>query len=185
MAKEAKSFPTTYAQMGTEELMDIYAAAPDRLNAALTKLNVRELQVRPEPDKWSIQEVALHMTDAEIIGAARIRQVAAESGSALADYDASKWTEVFDYRELESKEFYAMLILFDSLRLNTLKIFQRAENTTWNNVGHHPKWGEVTLRQLLELYADHSERHLSQIIEVRQAINKPIDFPILLPDRLF
>ena len=185
MTTAAKQFPDTYAHMTTDELMNIYAAAPDRLNMALGKLNVRELQVRPAAEKWSIQEIALHMTDAEIIGAARIRQVMAESGSALADYSASKWADAFDYRELESKEFYAMLILFDSLRLNTLKIFQRAQNKDWQNMGHHPKWGQVTLRQLLELYADHSERHLSQILEARQAINKPIEFPLLLPNRLF
>jgi hypothetical protein len=45
--------------------------------------------------------------------------------------------------------------------------------------------GEVTLRQLLELYADHSERHLDQIQAVRIALSKPTALPELLPNRLY
>jgi hypothetical protein len=43
----------------------------------------------------------------------------------------------------------------------------------------------VTLRNLLELYADHSERHVAQIVERRERLGVPVDLAPLLAERLY
>jgi hypothetical protein len=43
----------------------------------------------------------------------------------------------------------------------------------------------MSLRNLLELYADHGERHLDQILDCRARMGKQLDLPSLLPRRLF
>ena len=185
MAQTSSTFPSVYANISTDELIRIYAAAPERLNALLKGLSVHELQEHAKPGKWSIQEIAIHLADAEIMGAARIRQAFAEPGSNFAAYEQEIWAKAFDYQGFDSKAFFSAVMLFDSLRLNTTKIFHRAATDDWNKFGNHPHWGKLTLRQLLELYADHGERHIHQILELRILVDKPMEFDLLLTKRLY
>ena len=67
-------FPRTYAELSTERLLDVFSAAPDRIGAAVDGLSEEDLRARPLPGKWSIHEIALHLTDSECLGAVRIRQ---------------------------------------------------------------------------------------------------------------
>jgi hypothetical protein len=139
----------------------------------------------PRENKWSIQEIVFHITDAEIMGAARIRQTYAEPGSRFAVYEQDIWAKELKYQKRDSKSFYSSLILFDSLRLATSKIFRGAQQEDWQKTGLHPEWGDLTLRQLLEIYADHSERHIGQILTLRGLLGKGVDLPLLLEQRLY
>ena len=134
---EDSKFPDIYSGIETKKLIEIYTLAPERLNTLIKGLSVKELQARPKPGKWSIQEIAIHLADAEIMGAARIRQAYAEPGSQFAVYDQDIWTGVFNYQGFDSKAFYSAIMMFDSLRLNTSKIFYRAKESDWPKAGWH------------------------------------------------
>lgn len=185
MTTENKVFPDTYSRIETDELIRVYAAAPERLKKVVEDLSVKELQAHPKSGKWSIQEIVVHLSDAEIMGAARIRQTFAEPGSTFAVYDQAVWAQQFDYQNFDTKSFYSAMMLFDALRLTTTKIFKRAKETDWQKSGIHPEWGDMTLRQLLELYADHGERHIAQILELRKLQNNTLNFELLLKTRLY
>jgi hypothetical protein len=76
--------------------------------------------------------------------------------------------------------------LFTSLRKATLALFERAETADWTTRwGMHPEYGRMTLRNLLELYADHSERHIVQVLDIRARLGRPLALPSLLLDRLY
>jgi plasmid replication initiation protein len=45
----------------------------------------------------------------------------------------------------------------------------------------HHIFGVMTLRQLLEMYADHGERHIAQILELRRRLDIPSPMTVLLP----
>jgi uncharacterized damage-inducible protein DinB len=181
----ATSFPDTYRDIGTSDLISIYAEAPERLGSVVDGLTVSERLAQPVSGKWSIQQITLHLADAEIMGAARIRQVIAEPGCNFVVYDQDAWADEIGYQQAGDKTFYSAVMLFDALRLTTAKIFAAAEQDDWNKSGIHPEWGELNLRQLLEIYADHGERHTGQILERRRMLGKPLDLPLLLPERLY
>lgn len=185
MSAVDSKFPNIYSDIEIRKLIEIYSQAPERLNSVIKGLSLKELQGCPQPGKWSIQEIAIHLADSEIMGAARIRQAFAEPGSTFATYDQEIWAGVFNYQGFDSKAFYSAIIMFDSLRLNTSKIFNRAKAADWQRAGIHPEWGTMTLRNLLELYADHGERHFGQIVQLRELVENPIDFPLLLTKRLY
>jgi hypothetical protein len=151
----------------------------------LTGLSDQELKARPREDKWSAQEIALHVADAEIMGAARMRQAWAEPGSAFAVYDQNAWASELDYRGRESRDVTAAIHLFSFLRRAGTRLLEGARPGDWKKWGSHGEWGTLTLRQLLELYADHAERHIEQIASIRLRLGKPIRLPRLLPKRLY
>jgi uncharacterized damage-inducible protein DinB len=177
--------PDTYAAIDANELISVYALGPERLNHVLQDLSIFDLDATPKPGKWSIRQITVHLTDAEIVGSARIRKVYAESGSQLPVYEQDFWASAFQYHLYDSKEFYSAVMLFDALRLCNTKIFQKAGGDDWRKFGLHPEMGPLTFRQILELYADHSERHIGQILALRQLIGKKIDYPLLLEKRLY
>ncbi|MFQ5603767.1 MAG: DinB family protein [bacterium] len=185
MSVKNPKYPQTYEKYRHDELLSVYAAAPERLRQAVEGLTESELKMRPVPDKWCIQELVIHLADAEIMGAARIKQTYAEPGCTFSVYDQDAWAKALNYRELNSKSFYSYLILFDSVRLNNSKLFQQANSEDWQKSGCHPEWGLLTLRNLLEMYADHGERHLSQILTLRRFLKKPLALPRLLEERLY
>jgi len=183
-AKQAR-FPEVYSKLTTEELLQAYAAGPERIRRVLAGLMDADLIARPRPGKWSIQEIAAHVTDSELIGAGRIRLTYAQPGGNLAFYNQDVWCQALGYQNFDSAGLDVILQLFEALRATTARIFRAANEEDWRKTGVHREFGHVTLRHLLELYADHSERHLEQILQIRELLGKPLQFPLLLKTRLY
>ena len=181
-------FPDAYRGISTRDLLTVYRAGPTRLGGILAGLTDEELKQRPQPpqeDKWSIQEIAMHIADAEIMGAARLRQALAEPGASFALYDQDAWTSELGYRNRDRKALENAVRLFSALRTGSTLLLETATEQDWAKWGNHADWGPVTVRQLLELYADHSERHIEQIVDARELLGKPLVAPRLLPKRLY
>ncbi len=178
-------FPTAYQNLDIKKLLRVYDTGPQRIKQILEGLSENELKMYPREGKWSIFQIIVHLADSEIMGAARIRQTFTQADRRFALYDQNVWAEVFDYQNMDMAAFYNAIKLFETLRLTTSAIFHKATESDWQKTGIHPEIGEVSLRNLLELYADHSERHISQIMECRQLLDKSINIPMLLETRLY
>jgi len=166
------SFPGALSGLTIAALLDVFEAAPQRLRDAIANLDEPALTARPVADKWSILEIVAHLADAETVGAVRFRKVLAEPGSALDAYDESAWAVALGYRRLPLDGLSEAVTLFTALRRASIRLLKGLSPTDWQKVGAHQQWGPVTARQLLELYADHGERHLAQIDERRVALGK-------------
>lgn len=179
------SFPATYAEHSTAHLLSIYRRGPERLRVVLGHLTMDELRARPRPNKWSILEIAAHVADSELTGAFRFRLAFAQPGSALPFYDQDAWAEQLAYRRLDEAGLERTLRTFELLRESSGSILERLTPDDWQRSATHAEFGSVTLRNLLELYADHVERHIGQILALRELLGKPIELPLLLEERLY
>jgi uncharacterized damage-inducible protein DinB len=185
MRSTLDGFPD-YSFYPTARLLTAFAGAPSRLRQALAGLGEDELGARARgADTWSIHEIVLHTADSELQGTFRIRKVWSEPGSALPAFDQDRWAQALDYprRGREARE--GALALLALLREQTGPLLLGATPRDWAKSGTQPKFGTVTLRNLLELYADHGERHLEQILECRRRLGRPLVIQPLLPRRLY
>lgn len=179
------AFPTTYAGLDTRGLLDVYARGPDRLRLAMKGMPDEVLRAHPIPGKWSALEIVLHLADSEVVGAARIRLVLAADQPPLPGYDQDRWSRDMRYAAADAARLEQSLDLFGALRGASLPLLRAAAPADWSRTGIHAEHGRVTLRNLLELYADHSERHIAQVLARRELLDAPIDLPLLLPERLY
>lgn len=180
---DATTFPHVLEDLPTAALLDAYAEGPRRIREAVAGLTDEQLAAHPVPDKWSIQEIVLHLADAEIMGAARVRQAVAEPGATVAVYDQDRWAAGLRYAVRGPAGVDDALDLFALLRRATTPLFREGGDS---RTVVHPGWGgPITLRQLLELYADHGERHLAQILERRRLLGVPLAMELLIPERLY
>jgi len=68
-------------------------------------LSADEVAQRPAPDKWSIQELAAHLADDELVGAYRIRMILSFPGTAIEAFDQDIWARtclMYDPRPLSA-----------------------------------------------------------------------------------
>ena len=184
-ASTVTPFPDLYAAVPTARLIEAYAAGPARLRTALAGLDPFAWTAKPRPGKWSIREITLHMTDSELVGTGRSRLAFAQPGSGFYVYDENGWARAFDYQHADEAAVERAIALFEALRAYQLPVFAAATPAQWQQTARHPSWGSMTLRNLLELYADHSERHIGQILENRKLLGAPVTLPALLETRLY
>lgn len=175
-----------YTFYSNAQLLTAYVEGPQRMRRAIEGLSEEELRTRSRgAERWSIHEIILHSVDSEVQGTLRIRKVWAEPSPLLPYSDQDAWARELAYASEGREARECALSLLALLRQHTVRLFERATPGDWAKVGTHPEYGEVTLRNLLELYADHSERHLEQILEGRRLLGRTLTMSSLLPRRLY
>jgi hypothetical protein len=184
MQPAAVAFPS-YDFYTTEQLLEAYREGPARLRAAIAGLSMEQMRAHPRPGKWSILEIVLHVVDSELSGAMRVRYIRAQPGVKLPMYDQDLWTARLRHNDADVGLLDDTLALFHLLRRITGRIFTAAQGDDWTASGVHADYGDITLRNLLELYADHSERHVEQILQCRAKLGMPLELPVLLERRLY
>src|ERR1700691_506782 len=80
-----------------QEPLKIQAATPKKLRRLLGRVTASKLRKRPAPGKWSIAEIVVHMADAEIAGAWRMRLILGAPGTPVAAFDQDFWDTALHY----------------------------------------------------------------------------------------
>jgi hypothetical protein len=185
MRGETVPFPD-YSFYPTPQLIVAFAAGPARYREAIQGLSDDQIRARPRgPDRWSIQEIIMHTADSEMQGTFRIRKTWSEPGALWPIHDQDIWSREIDYQGQSEEARGRALTLVSLLREQSLPIFRRATADDWARWGTHAEFGDLTLRNLLELYADHMERHVEQILDSRDRLGRPLAMQPLLPRRLY
>ncbi len=179
------SFPDLHSRIPTAVLLDVYEAAPSRITQVISDLTDQDLWERARgPERWSIAEIVCHLADSELIGAARLRLLRTNPGGQLVTYEQDDFANLLGYRDRSRSDVDDALDVFTSLRRANRELMRTWEPEAWELSGQHYHWNEVTLRQLLELYTDHGENHLDQILDTRVRLGNPTTLGSILSGRL-
>lgn len=185
MQDQKHSFPTVYQSINTSHLLETFSAAPERLRKAIDGLTDNDMAAQLRHGKWSIKQIIFHLTDSETVGFVRVKLAFAQTEALFPGYNQESWVKEFGYQQKDRKALNDVIQLFELLRSFTSSVFRTSTGSDWTKTGNHPEFGKMTLRNLLELYADHSERHIGQILEIRKLLSKEIKLPLLLEQRLY
>jgi len=174
-----------YGHYSTPLLLQAYKEGPAKIRQCLEGLTLQDLKAHPIPGKWSIAEIVIHLADADIIGACRFRQAYTSHPGDFPYYNEAEWADRMNYQGQSLDTIMLNLDLFELLRKTTGNLLDGCSESDWQKTGIHPERGKMTMRGLLELYADHSERHVAQILERIKLLGKESDVQVVLKDRLY
>jgi len=146
-------------------LLERYRRGPELLALVLTGVFGEEEDFVTAPGKWSIRQIVAHVADAELVGAHRFRQVIAEDNPTLIAFDQEKWTANLDYARRKPKQ---SLESFRRVRAENYELLKELPETAWARSGSHSERGAITLRAMLEGYAEHAEGHARQLQQIRE-----------------
>jgi hypothetical protein len=146
--------------------IESYGQALQVLSAALARFPREMWQYRPAPDRWTIHEIVVHITDSEANSYIRGRRFIAEPGTQIAAYDEMRWATALGYHEQSTDD---ALELFKWLRGNTYELIKSLPAEVWRNTLDHSEVGLMTMDDWLDTYERHIPDHIAQMQAVYEA----------------
>ncbi|MGB4863446.1 MAG: DinB family protein [Tepidiformaceae bacterium] len=119
---------------------------------------------RPNAEGWSVRDILVHLSDAEMVRATRIRMILADDEPPLFTFDEGMWKRKLHYL-WRSPE--AAIALFDQLRFTTVEILRQLDMKGWGRAGIMPDGVRLTVGELIIRGANHSDEHAEQIRPMR------------------
>jgi DinB superfamily len=150
-------------------LLERFRRGPEVLAMVLTGVFGEEEDFIAAPGKWSIRQMIAHLADSELVGAHRMRQVIAEDNPTLIAFDQDAWARNLDYARRKPKQ---SLETFRRVRAENHELLKGLPESAFERAGNHSENGPMTLRRLLEGYAQHAESHARQMTEIREEYKK-------------
>jgi len=151
------------------DLLERFRRGPELVAVTLTGVFGDEEDFLPAPGKWSIRQIIAHLADSELVCGHRFRQMIAEENPTMIAYDQDAWVKNLDYARRKPKQ---SLERFRRLRTENYELLKDLPEATFARAGNHSERGPITLRDQLELLAQHAESHARQMQGVREEYKK-------------
>lgn len=148
-------------------LIESYAAGAQRLVDAFAGLSYEQLHAYPIPGTWSLHQIAIHMMDSDLIGADRMKRIAAMDKPLLCNYDETAFNELPGTDKLDTQ---AACQIFALNRALTATILHSLPDSSFQRFGIHDEVGKVTLADLVSKYVAHLDGHLQHVYRKRELL---------------
>jgi hypothetical protein len=144
------------------ELIVQYREGYRVVREALQGVTEAELDHGPD-NEWTPRQIVLHLGDAELIGAERLRRLLAEKEPVIQGYDEALFTE----RLPADRAIEPSLEALRWVRESTVQLLDRMTEDDWRIVGKHTQRGTFGTEDWLRMYAAHAIDHADQIRRAR------------------
>ena len=142
------------------DLLERFRRGAELLAVAITGAAGSEVDFVPQPGQWSIRQIVAHLADAEIVATMRLRQILAEDDPKLQAWDQNAWATKLDYARRKPSQ---SLETFRRIRGENYELIKDLPESGFDRAGIHSDRGRMTLRQLVQLIAEHAENHAAQL----------------------
>jgi hypothetical protein len=150
--------------------LERFRRGPELLAAVMTGAAGTELlDFVPGPGKWSIRQIVCHLSDAELVGAVRLRTVLAEDNPVLMAFDQEAWARNLGYGR---RKMTPVLETFRRIRAENYELLKELPGEAFERKAAHSELGTITLGELLQGYAEHAESHARQVQQLRQTFKE-------------
>jgi uncharacterized damage-inducible protein DinB len=142
------------------------ADAPGRLREAVGGLDDGQLDTPYRPGGWTVRQVVHHVPDSHLNAYTRVRLALTEDIPTIKPYEEARWAELPDARELPVE---VSLRLLDALHGRWVPLLRRIDAATAVRRLRHPEHGrEMTVDEIISLYAWHGEHHVAHVTGLRR-----------------
>ena len=143
--------------MSVAELIDRYAAGGPTLAYAVTGLTPEQETARPGPGAWSIAQLVVHLLDADLVYADRMKRVLAEDEPVLQAFDENQWLARLEPQSMPVEE---AVNLFAANRQWMARLLRHRPESDFARAGNHTEAGRQTLVEIIAYIANHLDHHL-------------------------
>jgi uncharacterized damage-inducible protein DinB len=149
-----------------KDVFEILASTPEKLRREIAAMSLREMQARPAPNKWSVQEVLAHLADVEEHAMrARVTKMLEQDMPTLVPFNQEARAVEMRY---DQKDPHQTLASFTRQRRANLKWLRKIRPVQLKRKALHEQVGEVSVEEFLNEWAFHDLGHLKQVLEVKR-----------------
>jgi hypothetical protein len=144
--------------------IDVIAAAPAKLRAAVRGLDDAQLDTPYRPDGWTVRQVVHHVPDSHANAFIRCKLALTEDTPTIKPYDQDAWSKLEDAR---STPIETSLILLEALHDRWVRILNAMSPSDFDRKLIHPENGIMSLDHVVANYEWHSRHHVAHITNLR------------------
>lgn len=138
---------------------------PLRLKELVKDWTPERLNTPYRPDGWTVKQLLHHIVDSHMNSYVRFKWTMTEDKPTIKAYFEDRWAELPDSFETPIE---ISLNMLEWLHKRWLILMRNLSENDWNRSFIHPESGrEITLTELMPLYAWHSEHHFQHINQLK------------------
>jgi uncharacterized damage-inducible protein DinB len=145
-------------------LIATYETCVADVRRAIAGMSAEQLLARPVPGRWSTQEVVIHLADADLAFAHRLKRIIAEERPTYDAWSENRFAATLAYHEQSAEDAVAIM---EATHRQLSRLFQTLEPGWLDRKGVHVERGEQTARVVLEYATWHVSHHLKFVAEKR------------------
>ena len=145
--------------------LDVLAACPAALRAAVAGLTDAQLDTPYRPGGWTVRQVVHHMPESHLNAYTRFKLGLTEEEPLVRTYEEQLWAE---QPEVRTAPVELSLRLLEALHERWLLALRALSAEAWQRTIRHPQWGTATLDGLLAMYAWHSRHHVAHVTRLSE-----------------
>jgi hypothetical protein len=142
------------------ELIDTIRVLPERLAARVRGLSDEQLTTHFLAQEWTVAQNVHHLGDSHMNSFIRLKLILTEEHPTLRPYDQDEWAKT---PEANSPDIEISLRLLAGLHARWVMLFEGLSEADWQRTGYHPENGDMSVEDILQVYAAHGEGHIDQI----------------------
>jgi uncharacterized damage-inducible protein DinB len=157
----------------TANLVEQYAAGGERLADVLRSWSNTDLRrsppdsAGPEVGKWSVHQLVIHLADAELAFADRIRRVIAMDNPALLAWNENAFSERLHYEVQSTQDALELIVL---TRQQLARVLRKLSDTDFERIGIHDQRGPQALSAIIGFADWHLNHHMAFVHRKRLAL---------------
>lgn len=142
---------------------------PLHLENAILNLDDMQLETPYREGGWTIKQVVHHVADSHMNAYIRFKLGLTEDKPVIKPYDESAWAEMIDTKKIAIN---VSLTLLHALHVRWLEILKNMSGSDLEKTVIHPEHKkEMTIWELLGMYAWHGKHHVAHITGLRARMN--------------
>jgi uncharacterized damage-inducible protein DinB len=148
------------------KLIAAIAETPPALRSAVAGLSRDQLETSYRPGGWTVKQVVHHLPDSHLNAYTRFKLALTEDVPTIKPYDEAAWAELPDSQKVPID---VSLNLLEALHVRWVTLLRSMSGADFRRRLRHPEHDrELTLGQMLGLYAWHGRHHVAHITALRK-----------------
>lgn len=150
-------FDKQQAEIWISEIEDL----PNQIRKATDHLSAEELTRTYRPGGWTLRQVVHHLPDSHMNAYIRFKQAVTEETPVIRPYYEERWAET---EEAKNADIELSVTLLSGLHHRWVTFLRTLQLEDYQRKYIHPAQGkELTLANMLGMYAWHGKHHLAHI----------------------
>lgn len=139
---------------------------PDDLETAVQNLDEAQLNTAYREGGWTVKQLVHHVADSHINAYTRFKLGLTENNPTIKPYEEKEWAKLDD---VELLPINVSLTLLHALHLRWVAAIRKLSEEQWERTVFHPEQKkQISLWELLGMYAWHGKHHVAHILALRE-----------------
>jgi hypothetical protein len=154
--------PLSYTDETIQSWINIIRDLPGKMRQATLGLTEAQLDTPYRSAGWTIRQVVHHVPDSHMNSLMRFKWAMTEDNPTIKPYDEAGFAQLADYKLAIAPS----LKMLEGIHTHMVALFESFNEDDLNRTFTHPATGRTSpLKEVIGMYAWHSEHHLAHITE--------------------